>query len=51
SILTGGFHYMIKGRNINIKAEWYGVEQEGRKINNVLDERYNQFVIAAQVAF
>lgn len=51
SILTGGFHYMIKGRNINIKAEWYGVEQEGRKINNVLDESYNQFVIAAQVAF
>lgn len=51
SIVTGGFHYMIKGRNVNLKAEWYGVEQKGRKVNNVLDEKYNQFVIAAQVAF
>ncbi len=51
SIVTGGFHYMIKGKNVNLKAEWYGVEQKGRKVNNVLDETYNQFVLAAQVAF
>ena len=51
SIVTGGFHYMIKGKNVNLKAEWYGVEQKGRKVNNVLDEKYNQFVLAAQVAF
>ena len=51
SIITAGFHYMIKGKNINLKAEWCGIEQEGRKVNNVLDEKYNQFVIAAQIAF
>jgi hypothetical protein len=51
TVVTGGFHYMIKGRNVNLKGEWYGIRQEGRKVNNVLDERYNQFVLAAQVAF
>ncbi len=51
SIVTGGFHYMIKDKNVNLKAEWYGVEQKGRKVNNVLDETYNQFVLAAQIAF
>ncbi|KAA0254746.1 MAG: porin [Acidobacteria bacterium] len=51
SIVTGGFHYMFKGKNVNLKAEWYGVKQEGRKVDDVLDERYDQFVLAAQVAF
>lgn len=51
TILTGGFHYMIKGKNINLKAEWYAINQEGRKVNSVLDEKYNQFVLGAQVAF
>ena len=51
TIITGGFHYMIKGKNINLKGEWYGIEQKGRKVNNVLDESYNQFVVAAQIAF
>ncbi|MFN7986813.1 MAG: porin [Thermoanaerobaculia bacterium] len=51
TVITGGFHYMIKGKNINLKGEWYGIKQEGRKVNNVLDEKYNQFVLAAQVAF
>ena len=50
-IVTAGFHYLIKGKNINLKADWMGIEQEGRKLNNVLDEKYNQFVLAAQVAF
>jgi hypothetical protein len=51
SIVTAGFHYMIKGKNVNLKAEWYGVEQKGRKVNNVPDEKYNQFVLGAQIAF
>ena len=50
-IVTAGFHYLIKGKNINLKADWMGIEQQGRKVNNVLDERYHQFVLAAQVAF
>jgi len=50
-IVTAGFHYLIKGKNINIKADWMGIEQEGRKVNNVLAEKYNQFVLAAQIAF
>jgi hypothetical protein len=51
SIVTAGFHYMIKGRNINLKAEWYGIEQKGRSVNSVPDEKYSQFVLAAQVSF
>jgi hypothetical protein len=50
-IITGGFHYLIKGKNINLKADWMGIEQEGRTVNNVPDEQYNQFVFAAQLAF
>lgn len=50
-ILTAGFHYLIKGKNINLKADWFSIKQEGRKINSVLEESYNQFVLAAQVAF
>ena len=51
TVVTCGLHYLIKGKNMNLKAEWYGVDQEGRKVNGVLEERYNQFVLAAQVAF
>jgi hypothetical protein len=51
TVVTGGLHYMINGKNMNLKAEWYGVDQEGRKVNGVLEERYDQFVLAAQVAF
>lgn len=51
TVVTGGFHYMIKGKSINLKAEWYGIDQEGRKVDGVLDEKYNQFVLAAQIAF
>ena len=42
---------MIMGKTVNLKAEWYGVEQKGRKINNVADEKYNQFVLGAQISF
>ncbi len=48
---TAGFHYLIKGKNINLKADYFNIKQEGRKVNNVLDEKYSQFVLAAQVAF
>lgn len=48
---TAGFHYLIKGKNINLKADYLNIKQEGRKVNNVLDEKYSQFVLAAQVAF
>jgi hypothetical protein len=50
-IVTAGFHYLIKGKNINLKADWMGFEQEGRQVNSVPDEKYNQLVFAAQVAF
>jgi hypothetical protein len=48
---TAGFHYLVKGRNANLKLDWYHVKEEGRKINGALDESYNQLVLAAQVAF
>jgi hypothetical protein len=49
--ITGGFHYLIKGKNINLKADYYRIKEEGRKINNVLEEDYSQFILGAQVAF
>ena len=48
---TAGFHYLVKGKNINLKADYESFNQDNRKVNNVLDEKYNQFVLAAQVAF
>ncbi|HEV8267283.1 MAG TPA: porin, partial [Thermoanaerobaculia bacterium] len=56
---TAGFHYLVKAyaqnsttsRNVNIKLDYYHVKQEGRKINNNLEESYGQFVLGAQVAF
>ncbi|MBL8113177.1 MAG: hypothetical protein JNK60_09850, partial [Acidobacteria bacterium] len=48
---TGGFHYMIKGKNINLKADYYSIKQDGRAVNGALDESYSQFALAAQVAF
>lgn len=50
-MFTGGFHYMIKGKNINLKAEYFSIKQDGRTVNGVLDESYGQFALAAQVAF
>lgn len=56
---VGGFHYLVKdysqtsttSRNVNIKLEYHHVKQENRKINNNLEESFNQFILAAQVAF
>ncbi len=50
-MFTAGFHYLIKGKNINLKLDYFNIKQEGRVINGVLDEKYQQFVLAAQVAF
>lgn len=49
--ISAGFHYLIKGKNINLKADYFRVKEEGRRISNVLEETYGQFVLAAQVAF
>ncbi len=49
--LTAGFHYLVKGKNINLKLDYFSVKEEGRKINTVPEESYSQFVLAAQVAF
>lgn len=49
--LTAGFHYLIKGKNINLKLDWFKVTDEGRKVGGKLDEDYNQAVLAAQIAF
>ncbi len=51
SILTAGFHYLIKGKNVNLKADWMAIEQQGRTVNDVPDEKYNEVVLAVQVAF
>jgi hypothetical protein len=49
--LTVGFHYLIKGRNINLKLDYFRVTEQGRKIAGVLAEDYGQAVLAAQAAF
>ena len=49
--ITGGFHYLIKGKNINLKLDYFNIKQDNRKVNGVLAESYNEFVLAAQVAF
>ena len=51
TILTGGLHWLIKGNNANLKLNVESIEDDGRKVNNVLDEKYLQAVLAAQVSF
>lgn len=52
---TGGVHYLVKGKNINLKANYLNVKEENRSVtlNGVTtpEESYSQFVLAAQVAF
>ncbi len=48
---SGGLAYLIKGRNMNIKLDYFSIKQEGRKVNGSLDETYGQFALAFQVAF
>jgi hypothetical protein len=48
---TGGLHWLPKGKNLNLKLEWYNVHQDGRKVNGVSAQSYNEFLLAAQAAF
>jgi len=48
---TVGFHWLPLWKNVNLKAEWYNVHQDGRKVNNVSAQSYNQYLLAAQAAF
>lgn len=49
TIITGD--YLIKGRNLNLSFDWFHIEQEGRKVNNVLEESYDEVVLAVQASF
>jgi hypothetical protein len=51
TMMTAGFHYLIKGKNINLKLDYLDIKQDGRKVNGVLAEKYKQAVLAAQIAF
>ena len=48
---TAGFHYLIKGKNINLKLDYFNIKQDNRLVLGNLEEKYSQFVLAAQVAF
>ena len=48
---TAGLHWLVQGKNLNIKLDYFNVKEDNRKVNGVLSDSYNQFVIAAQAAF
>jgi hypothetical protein len=48
---TGGFNYLIKGNNVKLSLDYYDVDEQGRKVNNVLSEKYHQVVFLTQIAF
>lgn len=48
---TAGMHYLVKGKNMNLKLDYFRVTEEGRKIGGKLAEDYNQGILAAQIAF
>jgi len=49
--LTVGFHWLIRGKNVNLKVDYFDVEEQGRTIGGALAEKYRQVVLGAQVAF
>jgi hypothetical protein len=51
TMMTAGFHYLIKGKNINLKLDFFDINQDGRTVNGVLAEKYKQAVLAAQIGF
>jgi hypothetical protein len=51
TMMTAGFHYLIKGKNINLKLDYFDINQDGRTVNGVLAEKYKQAVLAAQIGF
>ena len=49
--LTAGFNWLLKGKNMNLKLDYFNTKEEGRKVNGALDETSNQVVLAAQITF
>jgi len=50
-VFTAGLHYLVSGKNINLKADYSHLRQEDRKVNGLPDTTFNQFTLAAQVSF
>ena len=48
---TSGVHWLAKGKNLNLKLEWYNIHQDGRTVNGISAQSYNEFLLAAQAAF
>jgi hypothetical protein len=52
---TFGVHWIPLGhdryKNVSLKLDWFKVQEDGRLVNGVLADSYNQFLVAAQVAF
>jgi len=51
TIYTTGLHWLPLWKNLNVKAEWYYVDQDNRKVNGVSHCCYSEFLLAAQAAF
>ncbi len=50
-VYTTGIHWLQFGKNLNIKAEWFYVNADGRTVNGVAHCCYSEFLLAAQAAF
>ena len=52
---TLGLHWLPLGhdkyKNVSLKFDWFKVQQDNRLVNGALADSYNEFLVAAQVAF
>jgi hypothetical protein len=52
---TVGLHWLPLGhdkyKNVSVKLDYFNVQQDGRNVNGKLADSYNEFLVAAQVAF
>ncbi|HEX2800167.1 MAG TPA: hypothetical protein VHQ44_10915, partial [Thermoanaerobaculia bacterium] len=52
---TFGLHWLPLGhdkyKNVSLKLDWFKVQQDNRLVNGALADSYNEFLVAAQVAF
>jgi len=52
---TFGLHWLPLGhdryKNVSLKLDYFNVQQDNRVVNGALADSYNQFLVAAQVAF
>ena len=52
---TFGAHWIPLGhdkyKNVSVKLDWFKVQQDNRLVNGFLADSYNEFLLAAQVAF